>query len=64
MSKYVKKKNTSNLKNAMKRSREVNQELEEIISKNNSQTRLGQDYRPYSEKPDKIVKEARKKFGK
>lgn len=43
---------------------EINQELEEIISKNNNQTRLGQNYSPYSEKPDKIVKEARKKFGK
>ncbi len=43
---------------------EINQELEEIISKNNNHIRLGQNYRPYSEKPDKIVKEARKKFGK
>ena len=43
---------------------EINQELEEIVKNNINQTELGQDYRPYSEKPDEIVKKARKKFGK
>jgi len=43
---------------------EINQELEEIITNNINQTKLGKNYQPYSEKPDKIVKEARKKFGK
>lgn len=43
---------------------EVNPELESIISKNLSKITVGQNYIPYSDNPDELVKKARQKFGK
>jgi len=43
---------------------EVNQTLSDIIEKSIKQTSLGAFYIPYSEKPDELVRKARKKFGK
>ncbi|UJG43942.1 MAG: site-specific DNA-methyltransferase [Candidatus Heimdallarchaeum endolithica] len=42
---------------------EANKQLKEIIEWNLSKITLGEYYIPYSERPDEIVSEARKKFG-
>jgi len=43
---------------------EINPSLEEIIEKNLRKTELGENYTPYTEKPDELVKKAREKFKK
>ena len=43
---------------------EINSSLKEVIEWNLNQVKLGEHYKPYSERPDEIVLKARDKFGK